>query len=147
MSEHQMTVDPDKLTEILAARLAAIVPHGIHVRAADGMLWYSCGGRFPSDVNSYRPGQSGTFVRGNFEAHPEDASDAQSAANVARQALDELQDFVDEATRNPWPGIARPPWPFAEIRGEMLHLWYGGPDSGDEPVLACAPIPLTSVRS
>ena len=59
-----------------AARLAAIVPHRIHVRAADGMLWYSCGGRFPSELNGYRPGQSGTYVRDNFEAYAEDLSDA-----------------------------------------------------------------------
>jgi hypothetical protein len=146
VSDHEMTVDSDKLTEILADRLAAIVPDGIHVRGADGMLWYSCGGRFPSEVDSYRPGQSGTFVRDNFEANAEDLSDAESAANVARKALDELQDFVDEATRNPWPGTARPPWAFAEVRGEMLHLWYGDPDTGEEPVLACEPIPMATLQ-
>jgi hypothetical protein len=36
-----MDVDADRLTESLASRLAAIVPDGFHVRAADGMLWYS----------------------------------------------------------------------------------------------------------
>jgi hypothetical protein len=127
-------------------KLGAVVPHGIYVRAADGMLWYSCGGRFPSELQSDRPGQSGTFVRDKFEAHAENLSDAQSAINVARRALDELQDFVDEATREPWPGTARPPWPFAEVRGDMLHLWYSGSNTGDEPVLACEPIPLTSLH-
>lgn len=139
-------IDPDKLAEILAARLAAIVPHGIRVQAADGMLWYSCGGRFPIEVNSYTPGSAGTYVRYNFEAYAEELSDGQSAASVARRALDELQDFVDEATREPWPGTARPPWPFAEVRGEMLHLWYGGPGADDEPVLACEPIPLKTLQ-
>jgi hypothetical protein len=115
------------------------VPDGFHVRAADGMLWYSGeSGRFPGQLNNYTPGASGTFVRENFEAHAEQASQAQSAANVARQALDELQDHVDEATHDPWPGTVRPPWPFAEVRGETLHLWYGGPAADDEPVLVCA---------
>jgi hypothetical protein len=146
-SEHELTVDPDKLTEVLASRLAAIVPDGFHVRAADGMLWYACeSGRFPGQLNNYSPGAAGTYVRNNFEAHAEQLSEAQSAANVARQALDELQDYVDEATHDPWPGTVRPPWPFAEVRGETLHLWYGGPKAGDEPLLACEPVPLASLH-
>jgi hypothetical protein len=28
----------------------------------------------------------------------------------------------------------------------MLHLWLGEPDSSDEPVLACEPIPLASLQ-
>ena len=38
MSERDLDVDPDELAVILAARPAAIVPDGFHVRAADGML-------------------------------------------------------------------------------------------------------------
>jgi hypothetical protein len=139
-------VDPDKLTVILAARLAAIVPDGFHVRAADGMLWYSCDeGRFPGQVNNYRPGGSGTYVRHNFDAYKDD-SDADRIAYVAVKALDELQDLIDEATHDPWPGDVTPPRPHAQVRGEMLHLWYGGPDIGDDAVLACEPIPLASLQ-
>ena len=36
-----MDVDADRPTETPANRLAAIVPDGFHVRAVDGMLWYS----------------------------------------------------------------------------------------------------------
>lgn len=91
------------------------------------MLWYTCEqGRFPGQLNNYSPGASGTYVRLNFEAHTEDASHADSAAAVAWQALDELQDFVDEARHEPWPGTGRPPRPFAEVRGEILHLWCLG---------------------
>jgi hypothetical protein len=148
VSGRKLTVDPAKLTAVLAARLAAIVPDGFQVRAADGMLWYTCEpGRFPGQTNNYHPGASGTYVQDNFEAHAEELSAAHSAASVARQALDELQDYIDEATHDPWPATARPPWAFAEVRGAMLHLWYGGPDAGDEPALSCEPIPLASLHS
>jgi hypothetical protein len=35
-----------------------------------------------------------------------------------------------------------PPRQYAEVRGQMLHLWYGGPDINAAAVLACEPIPL-----
>jgi hypothetical protein len=146
MPEGNVEVDPDKLTVSLAARLAAIVPPGFHVRAADGMLWYSSDeGRFPGQLSDYRVGEAGTYVRVNFDAH-EDESDADRIAWVGRQALDELQDFVDEATHDPWPGTVSPPRAYAQVRGEMLHLRYGGPDIGDDAVLACEPIPLASMQ-
>ena len=64
----------------------------------------------------------------------------------ARQALDELQDVIDEATHDPWPGDVTPPRAFAQVRVDMLHLRYGGPDISDDAVLACEPIPLASLR-
>jgi hypothetical protein len=146
VSQRDVAVDPDKLAAALADRLAAIAPDGIHVQADDGMLWYSCAGRFPAEPDSYRPGSSGTYVRDNFEAHAEDMTEADSAAAVGRRALDELQDFVDEATREPWPGTTTPPHPFAEVRRETLHLWYGDTNISDDPVLSCEPIPLASLR-
>jgi hypothetical protein len=49
-----MDIDAGRLTETLAARLAAIVPDGFHVRAADGMLWYSADqGRFPGQLSYF----------------------------------------------------------------------------------------------
>src|SRR5262245_16198935 len=120
MSERGLEIDPDKFTVSLAARLAAIVPSGFPVRAADGMLWYSAdAGRFPGQLNNYHVGLAGTYVRVNFDAH-EDESDADRIAWVGRQALDELQDFIDEATHDPWPGNVTPPRPYGQARGEML---------------------------
>jgi hypothetical protein len=147
VSERDVVVDPDKLTAILADRLAAIIPDGFEVRASDGMLWYSYdAGRFPGQLNRYDAGGAGTYVRHNFYASQEDSSDADSAAWVGEQTLDALQDVIDEATHEPWPGTVRPPKPHGQIRGEMLHLWYGGPDTSDDPVLACEPIPLASLQ-
>lgn len=139
-----MDVDADRLTEALAARLAAIVPDGFHVQAADGMLWYSAhAGRFPGQLSNYHVGSSGTYIRDNLEAH---GNTADAATDVAAQALDELQDYVDEASHDPWPGARTPPRPFAEIRGHALHLWYGGPDVTSPVVLACESIPLAQIQ-
>jgi hypothetical protein len=134
-------VDADDLTLMLADRFAAIVPPGFHVTAADGMLWYSAdAGKFPGQLGDYRVGAAGTYVRDNLGAHGE--TDADRIAGVAAQALDELQDFVDEATHDPWPGDRTPPRAQSEVRGSMLHLWYGEPH---EVVLACEPISLAGL--
>jgi hypothetical protein len=113
-------VDVNALTVILAARLAAIVPAGFYIEAADGMLWYSAEeGRFPGET------------------------DADRSVGVAVQALAERQDYIDEATHDPWPGTSNPPPPHARIHDSKLHVWYGGPD--DVVVLGCEPIPLANI--
>jgi len=65
---------------------------------------------------------------------------------VAVQALDELQDYVDEASHNPWPGTRTPPRPYAETKGQALHMWYGGPDISSPVILACEPLPLADIE-
>jgi hypothetical protein len=62
-------------------------------------------------------------------------------ADAARHALDALQDYIAEATHDPWPGQRSMPELRAQVRGSALHLWYG---PADDPVLACEPIPLGS---
>ena len=139
-----MDVDIDRFALILAERLAAIVPAGFSVTARDGMLWYSAGpGMFPGQRGDYRVGSSGTYVRANFGVHGETAEE--QLAGLAAQALDELQDYVDEATHEPWPGTRAQPQARAGIRGQALHLWYGGPELETDTVLACEPIPLAEL--
>jgi hypothetical protein len=72
------------------------------------------------------------------------ADDADAIVRVAVLALDHLQDYVSEATHDPWPGTSSQPRPCAQIRGQVLHLWYGEPDN---VVLACRPIPLAGILS
>jgi hypothetical protein len=140
-----MELDADRLTEVLAGRLRAIVPDGFHVRAVDGMLWYSADqGRFPGQLSDFRVGMSGTYVRDNLNGHGETVED--QVSGVAVQVLDELQDYVDEASHQPWPGTRTPPQPFAEVRSGMLHLWYGEQDATGPVVLACEPIPLPQIQ-
>ncbi len=132
-----MTVNADDFAALLADRLAAIVPAGFRVEARDGWLWYSADrGRFPGQHGDYCVGQVAMDVTASFGADGEPDADL---VGPAVQALDELQDYVSEATHDPWPGTRSQPGPHARIRDSMLHLGYGDPDV---PVLACDPIPL-----
>lgn len=92
----------------------AIVPEGFHVEASDGTLWCSADhGRFPGQLGDYQAGTSGTYVSVNFEVHGQTAEER--VAGIAAQALDELQDYVDEATHEPWPGERTPSQAYAEV--------------------------------
>lgn len=124
-----MAIDVDSFAEILAQRLAAIVPDGISVEARDGMLWY-----FSDQANA---GAAGTYVRDSFGVHGD--SDEDNLVGIAVQALSEVQDYVSEATTDPWPGRTSQPPPHSEIRDGNLHLWYG------DDVLAAEPIPLAAL--
>lgn len=140
-----MDVDIDRFASFLADRLAAIVPEGFSVTARDGMLWYSATpGKFPGQQRDYQVGSSGTYVRANFGMHGGTAED--HVAGLAAQALDELQDFISEATHEPWPGSRSQPQARAGICGQSLHLWYGGPALETDTILACEPIPLTDLQ-
>jgi hypothetical protein len=133
-----VTVNADDFAVFLADRFAAIVPAGFRVEARDGVLWYSAQrGRFPGQQGDYQTGQVATCVRDNLGAYGE--TDADDLAGVAAQALDELQDYISEATHDPWPGTTAQPRPYARIGDSMLYLGYGDPDA---PILACTPIPL-----
>ena len=134
-------MDTDALTALLAARFAAIVPPGFHVEARDGMLWYSADeGRFPGQQGDRHVGRAGTHVRDNFGCYG--ATDEDNLVGTAVQALDELQDYIAEATHDPWPGTTAQPRPHARIQAGSLHLGYGDPGA---PVLACTPVPLAAL--
>jgi hypothetical protein len=136
-----MAVDVEALTAILADRFAAIIPAGFHVEASDGMLWYSAdAGRFPGQAGDYRVGRAGSHIRDNLGVYSD--TDEENIIGVAVQALDELQDYVSEASHDPWPGRTGQPPPHGQIRDSALHLWYGDPG---QPGLACEPIALTAI--
>jgi hypothetical protein len=67
-------------------------------------------------------------------------------AGVAAQALDELQDYFVEASHGPWPESRIPPRPFAQVRGQAIHLWYCGPDITSPAVLAYESILLVQIQ-
>jgi len=136
-----MAVDADTLAALLADRLGAIVPAGFHVRAEAGMLWYSADeGRFPGQGGDGRAGTACSPIEANIGVYG--STDADNIVGVAVQALGELQDYIDEATHEPWPGGTIPPRLGAEIRDSTVHLWYGDHDS---EALSCEPIPLAAV--
>jgi hypothetical protein len=132
-------MDLDRFINVLANRISEIIPDGFHVTATDGMLWYSAdSGRFPGQMGNYHVGPTGTKIRSSFGVYG--ASDEENMVGVAVQALDELQDFISEATHNPWPGVTSQPKPHGRIRDSHLDLWYG---DSTNPILAFKPILLT----
>jgi hypothetical protein len=134
-------IDADRLAVLLAASLAAVVPDGFQVELAGDMLWFrSDPGRFPGQQGDYNAGSAGIWPQEDFATCREYEGTAEEcAADVARHALDALQDYVAEATHEPWPGQRVMPEPRAQVRDSILHLWYG---DADTVVLACEPIPL-----
>jgi len=129
-------MDPQNFARLLAVRLSTIVPEGFHVEATETMIWFTADeGRFPGQQGNYHVGSAGIDV-GQYSQN--------EVVGMAINALDYLQDFVDEASHDPWPGKRRPPKPRAEIRGAMLHFWYG---EGDDVVLECDPIPVADLVS
>jgi hypothetical protein len=83
-------------------------------------------------------GRSGTYVREDFNLDPEDSLE-ERIRSVYERALDELQDFVDETSTEPWPGVHTIPPAHAEVRGSMVYLWYG---MSRLTALECQPIEL-----
>jgi hypothetical protein len=69
-------------------------------------------------------------------------SDEENIIGVGIQALDELQDYISEATHTPWPGTTSQPSPRGRILDSHLNLWYS---DHDHAILACEPIPLTDI--
>ena len=136
----------DELAQTLASRMTAIIPDGFRVQAVDGTLWYSAeDGRFPGQSGDYHVGRSGTIVRFNLVGSGQTVDD-DALARVAAMALDELQDYIDEATHEPWPALrGTPPRPYAQVRDQILHLGFGRPDLNEAAVLSCEPIPLADL--
>lgn len=132
-------MDGDELGRILEDRLRKIVPPGFYVLYSDdGRLVYSSDpGRFPGQTGSYRAGQTVVYLRDNFTLWGQ--TDEERLVNACIEALHALQDYVDQATHDPWPGDRTPPRPYAEFRDARVTLGYGTPGT---PVLECDPFPF-----
>jgi hypothetical protein len=84
------------------------------------------------------PGRSGSWVRDNFELPPGPVDER--LVTAGEWALKSLQDYVDEATTEPWPGVGKPPSVHAAIRDRQLRRWFA---DGESTILECEPIDLT----
>jgi hypothetical protein len=86
-------MDFDQLGEVMADRLNAVAPLGIHVRyQADGVL------RYTSDFDgAYGNPSVGEHFRDNLGLRPGEPFEAW-AREVCELALGHFQDFVDEMT-------------------------------------------------
>ena len=137
-------MDADGLVRELADRFRAVVPPGFRVAVGSGgVVRFSCDeGRFPGQLGDFQPGTAGTRLRSNLVDVP--GSPVERVEAAARQALDDLQDYVDEVSHQPWPGVRRPPSARAQVRRGLLHCWY---EAGDRVVLELDPVPLGGLLS
>jgi hypothetical protein len=115
-------MDGKTLTELLAARLDKIVPHGFHVRNEDGVLMLSV-----DDGVGYFGGRSGSHVADNLDLNAGEASLEERAALASECALSDMQDYISEQTTEPWPGRADQ-HAHAAVRSGRLYLWFGERD-------------------
>jgi hypothetical protein len=131
-------VTGDQLAAVLAERFGQIVPPGFHVEVEDGLVafWADEALGLPGQTGE-GPGRSGSWVRINFELPPGSVNERLVAAG--EWALSDLQDYVDEATTEPWPGVRKPPAVHAAIRDGQLRLWFA---DGETTILECEPIDL-----
>jgi hypothetical protein len=126
-------MDATSLANVLASRFQAVVPAGFHVEAEGEMLWFSV-----DKGVGYWGGSAGTYAVRDFLAKVEAPFDWR-VATAAEFALNDLQDFVDEESTEPWPGQHTPPVAHSAVRGGMLYIWFG--DEGSED-LALLPVEL-----
>jgi hypothetical protein len=127
-------MDAKRLAELLAQRFDAIVPDGFHVSEQDGMLEY----RVDSSAALWPRGGSGSYIAenlGNGDTMEE------RVRWCAEEVLGQLQDSVDLASGEPWPGDRTVPRAHARVIDGKLHMWFG---DAEKPVLECEPIDLTS---
>ena len=118
--------------EAIAQRLDSIVPAGFHVHALDGDLYFSAGS------HTFRKGgQAVSRLRENFELNG--STTESRIVRSAEQALDQLQEFVEEESAAPWPSGKDFPAAHAQLREASLFLWFG---DAAAPALACAPIDI-----
>lgn len=52
-----------------------------------------------------------------------------SLVRASELVLNDLQDFVTEATTEPWPGSGGPPRPGTRLTGRFIELWFGDHDN------------------
>jgi hypothetical protein len=139
-------VNIEKFLEVLAARLDAVVPDDYEVNSDGDMLW------FGSHSGSYARHAYETYLDhldDMREPHPgrdprfEPITHDEVIAAVATKAMDELQDTVDENTREPWPGNRTVPRPHAIVENGVLLMWFG---DRIQPALRLDPIELAEVE-
>lgn len=121
-------MDSTRLAGELASRMADVVPREIRVSVEDDVLV------FKADVR-WRSGSYACRWLNEGAAGPEDL-----IVEACWRAFDDLQDFVDETTTQPWPADhGTPPRPAARIEDRRVIIWFGEPEA---PVLVLEPLPL-----
>ena len=113
-------MDASFLAQELARRMREVVPSGIRVTTEEDMLW------FESDSYSGKAGSYACQWLYKGDGEPE-----RLLTDACWHALDDLQDFVDEATTEPWPGERTPPKAHARLENGSVILWFGDAETPD----------------
>ncbi len=126
-------LSPHRFAAALAARLNAVVPSGLTVRAEG------------SAVSVYDPALCG----GSYGAEALENEDGRSIVELVEVAtwaiMEAIQDVVMESTREQWPmGATRAADAGARVVGDQLHLWFG---DEDKPVVRLESVDLTKVAN
>ena len=125
-------VSSHDLAVALARRLDDVAPAGVTVRAQASGLAVLHAGRVV--------GISGApAILETVEALREPDENLETAV---RAALSAVQDYIAEATTEPWPGTGGgQPNPDARVEASTVSMWFGPEDA---PVLRLPPIDLTA---
>jgi hypothetical protein len=129
-----MLISVSRLLAVLADRLDTVAPPPFTVRAKG------------TDLLIDHPQTWWVWLGfGWIEDETESRSNAQLGELVIRSALNQLQDTVSEASKEPWPGQSPTTMAPANVRtdGESLFFWYGASESS--PVIGFEPITLKDV--
>jgi hypothetical protein len=115
------TLDTTALVQVISKGVQQLVPLGVAIGALEGQLLVTT----PKGTDYLQIGRNIELLMQQGE-HINDA-----LTIVALEMLNELQDIVSVALAEPWP---RPSFssprsefatPYAEVRNDTLHLWYG----------------------
>jgi hypothetical protein len=107
-------MESEALAQELCYRMREVVPRGIRASVEGDMLV------FRSDFDA---GSSGSYA---CQWLYEGTGHQSERVRVACwHAFRDLQDFVDEKTAEPWPGLETPPTPYARIQGDSVIIWFG----------------------
>jgi hypothetical protein len=121
----------DRFAAALAARLNAVVPSGLSVRAEG------------TDVSVYDPALAGGSAAARLLTEEDGRPIGELVRLAAYGILDATQDVVMESTREQWPmGTTRAADPGARVVGDRLDLWFG---DEDKPVLRLESVDLAEL--
>lgn len=127
-------MDAVAFAKALADRFQAVVPTGFVVSAEGTTLWFELG-----EGRGFFGGKAGSYAVENFFSSLAEGSIEDRASQAALFAMNDLQDYVDEESTEPWPGAHTPPPAHAVVRDGRLYMWFG--EEGDED-LALLPVEL-----
>jgi hypothetical protein len=113
-------MESQTLAQELCERMKEVVPPGIKISVKGDMLV------FRSDFGT---GSSGSYACQWLHQGTGHISDR--LRDACWHAFSDLQDFVNEETAEPWPGLRTPPVAHARIENNSAIVWFGASHTPD----------------